>query len=104
MPMKPPLENPPHRKTTHGAVMSTRLSRLYTWLDANRIGLGDFSTDSMVLAALPRLQALATELAELIEREAGDRSLRPVTYLVHLAADLANLMRRIPSARVPARR
>lgn len=98
-----PLETPPARRTTHGAVMSPRLSRLYTWLDDNRIGLTDFSTDQCVERVLPRLRKLADEL----QAEIHARSVHPTAtvpaYLVHLAADLAAIMRRLPSARVPAR-
>lgn len=91
--MKDPLAIPPHRTTSHGVVMSPRLSRLYTWLQANNVRLTDFSTDTCVERELPRLRPLADELESLIA--AGG----PV-YLTELAADLRNVMRRLPSARV----
>lgn len=84
---------PPHRLTSHGAVCSTRLSRLYTWLNENRIGISDFSTDTCVERELPRLEALAAKLDAF-------RAQCPESYLDELAADLRNVMRRLPSARI----
>ncbi len=100
--MMNPTIDPPRRITSHGAVMSPRLSRLYTWLDANRVGLNDFSTDGCVLARLPKLQELDRELAQLIDTTNLARL--PVEHLTHLQADLRNLMRRIPANRVAATR
>lgn len=88
-----PPATPPARKTSHGATMSPRLSRLYTWLQANKVQLTDFSTDNCVERELARLTTLATELDAL-------RAASPLKYLDDLAADLACLMRRRPSARV----
>lgn len=87
---------PPARKTAHGATCSQRLSRLYTWLNANGSRLGDFSTDTCVEREMSRLVALRDELEVL-------RAAAPATYLDDLAADLGNLMRRTPAARLPAR-
>lgn len=95
-----PLAVPPSRRTTHGAQMSPRLSRLYTWLQANNVPLTDFSTDECVKREMPKLVALAAELAELIERDTSDDALPGSRYLDHLRADLANIMRRTPDARV----
>lgn len=92
--INPPLV-PPARKTAHGATCSPRLSRLYTWLNANGVALSDFSTDEGVQRYLPQMHTLARELEAL-------RGASPAPYLDHLAADLANLMRRTPAARVPA--
>lgn len=92
-----PLATPPTRKTAHGATMSPRLSRLYTWLQANHVSLGDFSTDSCVQRELPKLERLRDALDAL-------RADEPARYLDDLAADLACLMRRLPSARVAAAR
>lgn len=96
--MIPPLENPPHRKTSHGATMSPRLSRLYTWLQANQVALTDFSTDECVKRELPKLISLKAELLAMLE---GDPiELLPLMYLMDLAADLANIMKRLPENRV----
>lgn len=92
----PPV-TPPPRKTAHGATCSARLSRLYTWLNANGSTLSDFSTDSCVERDLPRLRKLAAELDTL-------RTISPAQYLDDLAADLACLMRRTPAARIRAAR
>lgn len=88
-----PLATPPARRTAHNAQMSPRLSRLYTWLQANGSSLGDFSTDECVQRDMPRLLSLQRELDELRDRA-------PERYLDDLAVDLANVMRRVPSARV----
>ena len=73
--------------------MSERLSRLYSWLQANGVVIIDFSTDQSVQREMPKLVKLQTELHEL-------RNVSPLQYLDHLADDLAALMRRVPSARV----
>lgn len=96
--MIPPLENPPHRKTSHGATMSPRLSRLYTWLQANHVSLTDFSTDTCVQRELPKLISLRAELISFVARD-PDEPLPPM-YLTDLAADLANIMKRLPENRV----
>lgn len=92
-----PLERPPARKTSHGVTCSDRLSRLYTWLNANQVGLSDFSTDNGVTREMQRLIKLRDELEAL-------RAAAPAQYLDDLAADLAALMRRTPAARVPVKR
>lgn len=91
-----PLATPPARRTAHGATCSPRLSRLYTWLNANGSSLSDFSTDNCVERDMRRLVQLRDELDAL-------RAAAPAKYLDDLAADLANLMRRTPAARLPAR-
>lgn len=90
-----PFAKPPLRKTAHGVSMSDRLSRLYTWLQDNGVGLNDFSTDNCVEREMPKLVALRDELDGL-----RDRRVVPVDYLNHLAADLHNLMQRTPANRV----
>lgn len=91
--MIPPMAYPPAKKTRHGAIMSPRLARLYTWLQDNQVRLNDFSTDQCVLREMPKLERLRDELAALIEVAADP-------WLANLAADLRNIMRRVPSARV----
>jgi hypothetical protein len=88
-----PPENLPTRMTSHNAQMSPRLSRLYTWLQANRVQLSDFSTDTCVQRELPKLKTLAEELGALIART-------PYRFLFDLAADLSNIMKRLPQNRV----
>jgi hypothetical protein len=73
------------------------MSRLYTWLQANGVGLSDFSTDDGVQRELAKLSKLRDELESL-------RAAQPERYLDDLAADLGNLMRRLPSARVRSSR
>ena len=102
--MIPPMADPPSRKTTHGATMSPRLSRLYTWLQANGVSLTEFSTDNCVQRWMPQLERLRDELDELIAHE-NEHSPHPNKHLRHLATDLGAIMRRVPSARVaPVRR
>ncbi|HEX5728444.1 hypothetical protein [Microbacterium sp.] len=93
--MIPPLADPPHRRTAHGAPMSPRLSRLYTWLQANNVALTDFSTDECVQREMARLNRLRDELAAALSN-----AQEYTPYLHHLATDLANLMRRVPANRV----
>lgn len=76
----------PVMKTSHGAIMSPRMAKLWKYIKAERkIPLSDFSTDQSVKRCLPQLQAAldATQDAE-------------------IQADIKTLMRRVPSARVDA--
>jgi hypothetical protein len=90
--------------------MSPRMSRLYTWLQANGVALQDFSTDQCVARELPKLERLELALddARLADPGATVREptyggeVRAVRYLDELAADLRNLMRRTPGNRVCA--
>lgn len=88
------------RKTAHGAVMSDRMHRFYRWMDDNRIGLSDWSTDTMVQAVLPKLQAcLAAEEAHLFTLEMGTEEARIQGELVE---GLRNIMNRVPENRSDA--
>lgn len=95
-----PLAEPPARKTTHGATMSPRLSRLYTWLQANGVGLSDFSTDRCVAREMPNLERLRDALEDLRAGVSSSTLRERYRYLDDLAADLRNIMRRTPDARV----
>lgn len=73
-------------KTSHGAVMSPRMSRLWTYIRVTRgISLSDFSTDQCVERVFGQLEA-AYEAAPSEE----------------IRRDLANIMRRRPANRVKA--
>jgi hypothetical protein len=67
--------------TQHGAVMSPRMARMWTFLRAEGIPLTDFSTDSSVEACITKLTVALAHATE-------------------LAADIENLTKRRPSARV----
>lgn len=90
-----PLKDPPSRRTTHGAVMSTALARRWTWLQANGVSLTDFSTDECVAREMPKLIGLQAELEKLI----ADHP-EPPRYLTDVLGELRCLMRRSPAARV----
>ena len=85
------------RKTAHGAVMSPRMWRFHALLDARKIPIGDWSTDTQVKACLPKLAALRDELAARL----GDASLVQACRdgLEELHRDVAGLMQRVPENR-----
>lgn len=63
-----PLATPPEKRTVKGAVMSIKMARLWTWLQACGVHLTDWSTGQGVDREFPKLAALDRWLAAAIER------------------------------------
>ena len=85
------------KRTSHGAVMSPRMERLWRYVqDERRISLHDFSTDACVERVQKALREGEAELVRRSEKALGDRDLR------HLLADYRAIMNRRPHERTTA--
>lgn len=85
-----PVFPAPSQKTPHGVQMSERMSRIYTYVNANGARLTPFSTDGTVRECLPKLRVMRETL-----------SAYPTSVqIVDMLADLDGIMSRTPEARV----
>lgn len=84
--------------TTHGAKMSPRMERLWTYLREERgiDTLNDWATDECVEGEQERLRAAVADLEERVAAAPGDRD------LAHLLDDVRTIANRRPHERTDA--